>query len=197
MIWAAKGWSSDLLQLDRKLFLYLNGQGSAFMDPFWLTVTQMETWLPLFFLGVLLYFYHYPPRIAALRFGSVIVLGYGVYVVMRLTKAWVGRLRPNNQPELEGLVRTLQNPQDFSFFSGHAATSFALTFFVYLQLRHRYPGLILLFVWPVLFTLSRIFVGVHYPLDLVVGSGVGLLSAYLANRLLPPDLYSSRRVQEE
>ena len=116
---------------------------------------------------------------------------------MRLTKVLVGRLRPNNQPELEGLVRTLQNPQDFSFFSGHAATSFALTFFVCLQLRHRYPGLILLFIWPVLFTLSRIFVGVHYPLDLVVGSGVGLLSAYLANRLLPPDLYSSRRAQEE
>lgn len=197
MIGAAKGWPSDLLQLDRELFLYLNGQGSAFMDPFWLTVTQMETWVPLFFLGVFLYFYCYPPRIAAIRFGAVFALGYAVYGVMRLTKALVGRLRPNNQPELEGLVRTLQNPQDYSFFSGHAATSFALTFFVYLQLKHRYPALILLFIWPVLFTLSRIFVGVHYPLDLVVGSGVGLLSAYLANRLLPPDLCSNRRAQVE
>lgn len=186
---------NNLLRLDRQIFLYFNGMGKEFMDPFWVTVTQMETWIPLFFFCTFLYFYYYTPKAAFIRLGSTIVLGGVVLGLMSFTKNSIGRLRPNNQPELEGLVRVLQNPQDFSFFSGHAATSFALTLFVYLQLRHRFPWLIVLFVWPLLFTSSRIYVGVHYPLDLVVGTAVGILSGILAHRFIPHDPYSSRRAQ--
>ena len=192
--WLDQG-KSEILRLDREVLLYFNGMGQEFMDPFWVTVTRMETWIPLFLFCSFLYFYHYTPRAAFIRLGSTVLLGTVVLGLMGFTKNTVGRLRPNNQPELEGLVRVLQNPQDYSFFSGHAATSFALSLFVYLQLRHRFPWLILLFIWPLMFASSRIYVGVHYPLDILVGSVVGICSALLAQRIIPPDPYSSRHAR--
>jgi undecaprenyl-diphosphatase len=96
-----------------------------------------------------------------------------------LTKEFVGRLRPNNAGELADLIRILQKPNSFSFFSGHASTSFAITTFVILSLRKYTRWIYLSLLWPSLFVLSRIYVGVHYPSDIIVGAGFGVLMALI------------------
>ena len=94
------------------------------------------------------------------------------------------RLRPSNEPSLEGLVRVLQNNSDFSFFSGHSAVSFAVSIFVILVLRQHTKWIWGILIWPFLFVLSRIFVGAHYPSDLFVGAIVGISLAIVSKKVL-------------
>ncbi|MDX1314720.1 MAG: phosphatase PAP2 family protein, partial [Eudoraea sp.] len=79
---------------------------------------------------------------------------------------------------IKDLIRVLKYPQGFSFFSGHASTSFAVTTLVFLYLRKNKGWLSLLFLWPLLFSFSRIYVGVHFPTDLLAGALVGTLLAF-------------------
>ncbi|HZH68857.1 MAG TPA: phosphatase PAP2 family protein [Flavobacteriaceae bacterium] len=103
--------------------------------------------------------------------------------LMLLTKHGVARLRPNNIPELAELIRTLQEPVSFSFYSGHASNSFVITVFTILVLRKQFPWIYVFLIFPLLFTTSRLFVGVHYPSDLLVGAFMGTLIAIVSYRL--------------
>jgi undecaprenyl-diphosphatase len=96
-----------------------------------------------------------------------------------LTKELVGRLRPNNSEPLSQLVRILQRPTDYSFFSGHASSSFVITTFVFLSVRKFNKWILLAYLWPLLFVVSRIYVGVHYPSDIIAGALAGVLVAFL------------------
>jgi undecaprenyl-diphosphatase len=100
-----------------------------------------------------------------------------------LVKTMFLRLRPNNQPELQDLIRILQSPTNYSFFSGHASSSFVVATFVVLCIKEKYKWIYAIYIWPILFVMSRIYVGVHYPSDLIVGAMVGILFAHIFYRL--------------
>lgn len=169
----------QLLEWDRRTFIYLNSLGIEAYDAFWSAITSLYSWIPLYLLFVALLLTKFPRREAVRRLltltGLVIFIGGFTYG----TKIFVARLRPNNTEEMDMLIRILQCPTDYSFFSGHASSSFAITVLVFLFLRERVQGAFLFFLWPVLFSLSRIYVGVHFPLDVIVGTGVGVLSGLL------------------
>lgn len=169
----------QLAEWDRKLFVYLNNLGIEDYDGFWLFITQINHWIPLYllFFGLFIFTFPWKKAILAILF-TLINLAF-VVTLTQLVKNQVARLRPNNEPLLEDLIRVLQKPNNFSFFSGHAASSFAVTTFVVLVLRKKYKWAYVFYIWPILFALSRIFVGVHYPLDLFIGAIVGLLCACL------------------
>lgn len=88
------------------------------------------------------------------------------------------RLRPNNDPSVNGILRILKNNKSFSFVSGHATTSMAVSLFMYLTLRERYRFTFLFFIWPLIFAYSRIYIGVHFPLDVTCGALLGLGIGY-------------------
>ena len=168
-----------LKQWDRELFIYLNSLGIERFDGFWIFVTQRESWIPLFIIFITLIFYYY-----RLRKGLVVIifLLITLFITVFFTdfvKEYIQRLRPNNVEEFSKLIRILQRPTNFSFFSGHAASSFAVTTFIALSIRRFTRCIYFAYIWPILFVLSRIFVGVHYPSDLFVGALVGTLIAYL------------------
>jgi undecaprenyl-diphosphatase len=96
-----------------------------------------------------------------------------------LIKITFARIRPCNDASIAEQLRILHHSRDFSFFSGHASNSFANTTFLFLLLKKRYKYIGLLFIWPILFAYSRIYVGVHYPLDIFVGMIFGLITGYL------------------
>ena len=160
---------------DRELFIWLNSLGIEHYDSFWLFVTQIESWLPLFLLFFILIFYCY-----GLKKGFVVIffllLSFSLTLSFtNLVKEYVARLRPNNLEALSGIIRILQKPTNYSFFSGHAAVSMALTTFVVLALRHQLKWIYVIYIWPLLFMTSRIYVGVHFPGDIMVGSLVGVV----------------------
>ncbi len=166
-----------LLEWDRATFIYLNNLGVENYDTFWTTVTNFPTWIPLFILFIVLIFLKYPKREAFFILLTIIFLIVFISVATDVTKDYFERLRPNNDSGVNTLIRILKTPITYSFFSGHAASSFSITTVMVLFLRRRFKWSWLFYIWPILFASSRIFVGVHYPLDIIVGALVGILTA--------------------
>ncbi|MDT0608607.1 phosphatase PAP2 family protein [Croceitalea rosinachiae] len=172
-----------LLKWDRDTFIYLNGLGNENYDAFWVTVTNMATWIPLFLLFIALFVLKFPKQEAFKKVMTVFALALFITVITYLTKEVIARLRPSNDLEINTLIRILKKPTDYSFFSGHAASSFSITVLVFLFLKANFKWAALFFLWPILFCTSRIYVGVHYPIDIIVGTIVGILSGFLFFKL--------------
>lgn len=168
-----------LLQWDRDTFIYLNSLGIEKYDGFWSTLTNITTWIPLFVLFLALLFLKFPKTEALYKFLTVLGLVIFITAITHWTKVSVARLRPNNTEEINTLIRILKSPTDYSFFSGHASSSFSITMLMYLFLRKKLKWAILFFIWPILFAMSRIYVGVHFPIDIIVGMMVGIFSGIL------------------
>jgi len=172
-----------LKQWDRELFVWLNGLGIEKFDGFWIFVTRIESWIPLFALFFILIIYYYKWK-KGLIVVAFVLLTFGITLFFTdVTKDVVARLRPNNALHLTDFIRILLKPTSFSFFSGHASSGFAITTFIFLSLRRFNKWIFLAYLWPVIFALSRIYVGVHYPSDILVGAIVGLLMAWAFYRL--------------
>lgn len=166
-----------LLGWDRATLVYLNNLGSADYDLFWTTVTNFPTWIPLFILFIILIFVKYPKREAFFVLLTITLLIVFISFATDVTKNYFARLRPNNDPEVNTLIRILKTPGNYSFFSGHTASSFSITTAIVLFLRRQFKWAWFFYLWPLVFALSRIFVGVHYPIDIIVGAFVGILTA--------------------
>lgn len=173
----------SLKEWDRDLFVFLNSLGGESFDSFWLFTTRIETWIPLFIFFGFLIFYYYKGRKALVALTFLVLTFSATYLFTLLVKDYVGRLRPNNVEAFAEHIRILQKPNSYSFFSGHASSSFAITTFVVLMLRNYTKWIYLAYIWPIIFVLSRIFVGVHYPSDILVGALVGTVFAFVFYKL--------------
>jgi len=169
-----------LLQWDQEILIYLNNLGAKRFDAFWLFITDQSNWIPLYLLIVVSFIYFLGWRKGLL---ALIILSVSLGICNETTdlfKAWFDRLRPTQNPLLEGKIRDLLHPQNRSFISGHSSNSTLLVWFSILTLRRYTPWVYALLIWWVLFIYSRIYVGVHYPLDIFAGILWGLLIVRLA-----------------
>jgi undecaprenyl-diphosphatase len=180
---------TTLKNWDLELFVWLNNLGVEKYDSFWLFATQIESWIPLFIFFLILIIYFYGTRKGLFVAFFTILMLTATLLFTNLVKVQVCRLRPNNVEAMTDLIRILQKPHSYSFFSGHASSSFAVTTFVVLMLRKYHRGVYFFFIWPLVFVLSRIYVGVHYPSDLLVGAFVGVSFALLSNKTCRTLLY--------
>ena len=168
-----------LLHLDRELFVYLNSFGNESWDSFWGFITKQINWLPMFLLFAYLVFKHLGWRHAVL---ILVVVAFLILLTDQTTnfiKNGFQRLRPGNEPELAKLIRAVQTRKSFSFISGHASNSMASAMFLYLVLKPylKYMGFI--FLWPLVFAYSRIYLGLHYPGDILCGYIWGILMSLI------------------
>jgi len=159
----------QLINLDKELFVFLNNLGSEPFDAFWQIITKQINWAP-FFIAV---FYLLQRKIGWKNLG-IIILFLAVLITFtdqmtNLFKNTFERLRPCNVPELDGVIREVITRKSFSFFSGHAANSMASTMFVFLIIRKFYKHTYLLFLFPLIFAYSRIYLGLHFPGDILTG----------------------------
>jgi undecaprenyl-diphosphatase len=166
-----------LTEIDQDILSWINGSRMGKFQLFWLFVTRIENWLPLYLFFFYLLFKKFQKPVNYL---GLLMLPLLVVVTLSLTnlvKNSVERLRPNNEPLLRNSIQVLQEPESFSFWSGHSAVSFAVTTFIILALRSKKmtKWVLLFYLWPVIFALSRIVIGVHYPGDVFAGMLVGFL----------------------
>jgi undecaprenyl-diphosphatase len=162
-------------ELDTTLFVYLNGLGSETYDNFWLIITNQLYWTPFFlFLFFLIY------KKIGIKQTLYILLFIAVLIAFtdqtcNLFKHTFQRLRPCNNPDLKSIIRIVQVRTSYSFFSGHAANTMAVATFLFLVLKSKFKYLGFLFLWPLIFAYSRIYLGLHYPGDILTGYFFGAL----------------------
>ncbi|PQJ82129.1 phosphatase PAP2 family protein [Polaribacter glomeratus] len=167
----------SIIQKDKELLIFLNNLGSEQWDSFWLLITNQFSWTPLFLFIFYLIFKTFGLKKGGFVIVSLIVLVTFSDQFVNLIKDSVERLRPNNDPEIQHLLRHLNNPQSFSFISGHATTSTFFSVFMILLLREKYKYIYLILLFPFVFAYSRLYLGVHYPIDISLGILMGVLLA--------------------
>ncbi|WP_440881642.1 phosphatase PAP2 family protein [Tenacibaculum sp. C7A-26P2] len=173
-----------IIQIDKELLIFLNNLGNELFDNFWLTITNQFNWTPLFIFILYVIF-----KKLGLKKGLFTCLFIIFLVVFsdqftNMIRGIFERLRPNNDISVSKFLRpSLINPQSFSFISGHATTSTFLTVFVVLLLKDLFKPIKLLFLFPLFFAYSRIYLGVHFPIDILVGGTVGGTFGYLFFKL--------------
>lgn len=172
-----------ILALDTELFVFLNGLGSEKYDGLWLLITRQSNWIPLFLLFLYIIYKKKGAKQTLYLILFVAVLLVFTDQVTNLFKSGFERLRPCNNPEINSFIRIVQSRTSFSFFSGHAANSMAVSVFLYHLLKDqtRYFGFV--FLWPLIFAYSRIYLGLHYPLDIVSGYLFGTFSGFMMFKL--------------
>lgn len=168
-----------ILSLDTELLIYLNNLGSTQYDGLWLMITRQLNWLPLFLLLLYLIFQKLGAKQTLYLLLFVAVLITFTDQVTNLFKNGFQRLRPCANPEVSPLIRVVQFRGSYSFFSGHAANSMAVATFIYCILHRYYKYFYLLFLWPLIFAYSRIYLGLHYPLDIFCGYLFGIFSGFM------------------
>ncbi|MDG2193350.1 MAG: phosphatase PAP2 family protein [Polaribacter sp.] len=172
-----------LIQKDRELLIYLNNLGSEQWDSLWLFITNQLNWIPLFALVIFLIFKNLGWRKGSFLFFFLIVMVAFSDQFTNMIRGIFERLRPNNDIRISHLLRTLITPQSYSFTSGHATTSMTFSVFVWLFFKGRYKNIRLIFIFPLVFAYSRLYLGVHFPIDILTGASVGTIIGYVFFKL--------------
>lgn len=181
----------NLHDIDQALQQLINrGAQSAVLDFLAPIVREPKTWIPLYlFLAIWV-----PYRFGRSGFywclAFIVTFGLGDFLSARCIKPIVGRLRPCNDPAFREQVRTLVDcGVGYSFPSTHATNHFALAMFLSVTLGSYYPGVRLAaFGWALAVGSAQIYVGLHYPFDVlggaILGVGVGTFTALIFTRYI-------------
>ena len=172
----------SILQLDEALFHWINsGWQNSFLDtvlPYW---REKKFWYPLY-IGLLLFFLiRFQGNGLYLVLSLVLCVGLADICSSKVLKPSVKRIRPCNDPAMQADVRLLVGcGRAYSFTSSHAANHFAISFFLLATLGVRFRKIRgWLLAWAGSVAFAQVYVGVHYPLDVVSGSIVGIIIAKL------------------
>lgn len=176
-----------LQEVDHALFLFLNGLGRPQYDPFWQFITEPKTWIPLYVILLILLAVKLKARKMAV---AVLVIAISVFATdwgsVHLLKNTVKRPRPCHQEQLQDKMRLAAEHcgARYGFVSSHAANTFGIAILAGNLLRPSLPLVpFLLFLWAGFSAYSRVYLGVHFPLDILCGALYGALIGGLMYRL--------------
>ncbi|PKP26503.1 MAG: phosphatase PAP2 family protein [Bacteroidetes bacterium HGW-Bacteroidetes-2] len=176
----------NLLHYDEQLFVFLNNLGNPTWDGFWLFITSKFGSIPLYI--ILLYFifkqFGWKTTLIILLLLALMIAATDQFA--NLFKHGFQRPRPCQEEHLKEIIRFIA-PRcgRYGYFSAHAASAMALAVFIGLMFKNslKYLPYFMLF-WAAIVGYSRIYLGVHYPLDVVTGFAIGGIIGYLFYLLL-------------
>ena len=185
-----------LIHIDQQWLLAINGWHSEWADMLMWYISKSTTWLPLYALLVGLIVYRFgilsPSlcregrrgssllRVLIILAGFAVAVGVSDFVSSGIIKPWVCRLRPTHEPALAGMLHLVNGYTGglYGFVSSHAANTMACALLFALLYRNKYATVGLM-LWVALNCYSRMYLGVHYPADIIGGLAIGAMMATL------------------
>jgi len=176
----------QLMELDRRLLVWLNSFHADWLDPVMYYTSQTIFWLPLYLFLLWLIIKDFKKECWIPLIGIGVTILIADQVTASIMKPFFARLRPSQEPALQGIIHLVRDRNGeiytgglYGFASSHAANTFGTATFFTLLFRQRYRWIKLLFVWAVAMTYTRIYLGAHYPGDILAGSIVGVTGAWI------------------
>jgi membrane-associated phospholipid phosphatase len=171
-----------LTHIDHVIFFFINGQlSNPVFDAVLPWLRNKVIWVPLYILIAYFLVYKYKIKgLVAILF-LIVVAGVCDFTSSSIVKPFFARLRPCNNPEFYGQVKLLVGcGNGFSFTSSHATNHFGLATALILLFYHRWKWILPAgILWAGVISLSQVYVGVHYPVDIFFGALLGTLIAVL------------------
>lgn len=172
-----------LLNTDRELFITLNNIHTPFFDGVMTFLSAKLVWLPLYLAILFFIFYKRDKKSAFIMLTAVVITFALTDSVANIIKESVQRLRPCYEPALDGVVRLLEGKGGlYGYLSNHASNVFGLATITSLLFRKSWYS-ITIFIWATSVSYSRIYVGKHYPLDVLSGAILGIAIGLIIYKL--------------
>lgn len=169
-----------LLQLDTELFLFLNSFHSGFFDQIMWFISGKLSWLPLYALIIFLIIKKFKRKSILVIVSIILVVVISDQMSVHVFKDVFQRLRPCHNPQIANLVHIVNNHcgGKYGFVSSHATNTFAIATFISYLFRNKYMSYSM-FLWAIIVSYSRIYLGVHYPGDIFGGALLGIIVGIL------------------
>lgn len=167
----------EILRFDRDTTLAINGSDSVFWDNLMYVITHTESWTIVIIAILVIVF-----KNKSVKEGLIIFLCIGLMIFLAdrlcsgVVKPLVARWRPTQDPQIMYMLDVVRGYRGgrFGFFSGHATNTFCMAMFFSLLFRY-WKITLVMFLWAASTTFTRLYLGVHYFGDIVVGICVGCL----------------------
>lgn len=173
-----------LIHYDQELLLALNGVHAPWADTLMYWITFKFTWIPMYLALAMITIKAEGKKSIGIFIAVIVAVALADQITSGIMKPYFHRFRPCHEPDLAGMVHEITGcGGQFGFASSHASTSFAVAGVWFALLKDKVNYMWLLLVWAALYSYSRVYAGVHYPGDILVGALIGILVAWVCIRL--------------
>ncbi len=165
-----------LVAIDTQLFLFLNGLHTPFLDPIMVFFSGKITWLPLYLIIIFFMYKQFGWRLLWPLLGVALIVVLADQTSVHLFKNVFERLRPCHNPDIKEMVHLAASRcgGKFGFVSSHAANTFGVATFLALLFKRRWFTVSII-LWAAIVSYSRVYLGVHYPGDVLAGGLLGYI----------------------
>ncbi|MFH2095905.1 MAG: phosphatase PAP2 family protein [Bacteroidota bacterium] len=165
---------------DVELFLWLNSQNNPFFDTIMWYISGKYIWIPLYLFIIYMLVRKMKVRAIYAVLAVILVVALADLASVHLLKNLVQRYRPSHNTVFADIVHIVNNYRGglYGFVSSHAANTFGMAILTSLLMRNRMYTILIL-IWASVVSYSRIYLGVHYPLDIAGGMITGTLLAFI------------------
>ena len=172
-----------ILEIDKDLLIWINSFHTGWLDPVMLMITKTEFWSPLYLFFIYLIFKKLDRNAWFAMAGAGLTILLADQITASIMKPFFQRLRPSQDPAIQNLIHLVVNSKGeiyrgglYGFASSHAANTFGTAMFMWLLFKDHTRWIALAFLWAASMTYTRLYLGAHFPGDILVGGIVGMLS---------------------